>query len=713
MNQPAISRRGFLASAAATGLVLGFSYSPGHADAQDAVHINAWLVITSDNSIKVMVAFSEMGQGVFTSVPKTIAEELEADWSKIEAVRANSADQVATPLNQMFTVGSTTTQRTFDQLRQVGASARVMLEQAAAKRWGVDAGAVHAENGTVVNTATGTVLSFGELAADAAQETAPDNIALKDPSTWKILGQSTDRLDIPAKVHGTAMFGIDAKVEGLLVATLTKCSVFGGKLISVDDSPAMAVRGVKSVVKMGDAVAVVADGYWPAKKGLDALEPVWDEGDFATGSTDALLAEFAQTLAEDGAVAESTGDLDRGFQSATRTITSDYSAPYLAHATMEPMNATAHVTDDGVRIWAPVQSPGPHTLVIAQHLGIDPSKVMVQPTFLGGGFGRRYEFDIVTAAVDLSKAVGAPVKLILSREQDIAQGYYRPAAVARAKVGLDDNGKITAWDMRLACSSINARLRPAAVKDGIDGASIWGATELPYDLPNKRTDYRITRQPIPVAHWRSVGRSQNCYFVETLIDELAHSSERDPLAYRLSLLTSPDVADDVKVLEAVAKAANWGNSPEGHAQGMALCDGLGSVTGEVVELSVSDNKEITLHKITVAIDPGTVLDPRNLRAQIESAVVWGLTAAVYGKISVTEGVPDMQNFDTYEMVKLDQLPNIEVLLVPSGRPIGGVGEAGVPALAPALCNAIFAATGDRVRSLPLTDHGYSLGSAWT
>ncbi len=714
MEHLRISRRGFLASAAATGLVLGFNISTGRAAvAKEAVSLNAWLVIEPDDTIKVMVAFSEMGQGVYTSVPKTIAEELEVDWSRIEPVKANSTDQVANPLGRMLTVGSTTTQRTFDQLRQVGATARVMLEQAAAKRWGVDSGAVHAQNGTVVNEATGEVLRYGDLAVDAAKEVAPDNIPLKDPSEWKLLGVSTDRFDIPLKVRGEAEFGIDVKVEGMLVATLTKCPVFGGKLVSVDEAPAMAVRGVKSVLNMGDALAVIADGYWPAKKGLNALQPIWDLGDFATGSTDALLDEFAATLADNGAVAETTGDIDQGFKAATQVYSADYRVPYLAHATMEPMNATAHVTDEGVKIWAPVQSPGPHTQVIAKHLGIDESTVMVQPTFLGGGFGRRYEFDIVTAAVDLSKAVDAPIKLILSREQDIAQGYYRPGAVSRAKAGVDSDGRITAWDMRLACSSINSRLRPETIKNGIDGSSVWGATELPYDLPNRQTDYRITRQPIPVAHWRSVGYSQNCFFVETFLDELAHELKRDPLEYRLSLLTSPDFSDNAKVLATVAEEANWGTAPEGHGQGLALSHALGSVTGEVVELSVSEDKQITLHKITVAIDPGTVIDPRNLVAQIESAVVWGLTAVVYGKISVKNGVPESQNFYNYKMAKLNQLPDIDVHLVPSGRPIGGVGEAGVPPLAPALCNALFAATGERVRSLPLMDHGYSLGSAWT
>ncbi len=716
MNDMGLSRRAVLVGSTAvavsgliTGLTIGFVSGPAAA-AGDG-RLNTWVVVTPDDAVRILVGYSEMGQGIATSLPQVVADEMEADWSTVGIEFAPAGTEFANPVfGIQGTGGSTTTWGSWETMRTAGATARAMLEQAAARRWGVDAAAVRAENGAVVNTATGASVRFGALALDAAKETPPSAPPLKYPAAWRLIGTAMDRLDVPAKVDGSAGFGIDVRLPGMLIAAIARCAVFGGSLVSVDEAPAKAVRGVRAVVPLQDAVAVVADGWWPAKKGLDALSPVWDEGAFAEGSSEAVLEGFRAALADDGAVADAEGDLGPGFAAAAATIEADYTAPYLAHATMEPMNATAHVTADGVTVWAPTQGQGPLTFVVAGVLGVEPSRVTVHTTYLGGGFGRRFEQDFGVQAALVSKAVGAPVKLVWSREEDMRHDFYRPGAVCRMRVGLGADGLPIAWETRLACSSIFSRALPKYVKDGLDPSSVEGAVHLPYALPNRRVDYRLMPAPIPVGFWRSVGHSQNSWFTESMLDEAAHAAGRDPLAYRLALLAySPAHA---AVLAAAAEAAGWGQAPEGRFQGVALVESFKTIVAEIVELSVAADKRITLHRLTVAADPGRVVDPRNFEAQLQSAIVFGLTAAVFGRIDVDGGRVRQGNFDTYEMLTLAQLPSITVRLVPSGRAMGGAGEPGTPPIAPALTNALFAATGERLRALPLKDHGYSLAGVW-
>lgn len=709
-----LSRRGFLAgtSVAVSGLVIGFHLPAGRAlAATEPARLNSFVIVHADDTVEILVGYAEMGQGIVSSLPQTIADEMEADFAKVRTAFAPADMAFANPVfGAQATGGSTTTRGSFDVMRRAGATARDLLEQAAAAEWGVPAEEVKARQGRLVHEPSGREMTFGAVAAKAAGMMPRESYPLKEPSQWRLIGASPDRLDLPAKVRGEARFGIDVRLDGMLVATIAQAPVFGGRLRNVDPAPAMAVRGVRKVVPLENAVAVVADGYWPAKKGLDALSPEWEAGHFAGGSSEVLLATFRAALDRADATAEQEGDAEAALATAARVIEAEYRVPYLAHATMEPMNATARVSEDRAELWVPTQGQSAAQRAVAAALGIAPEKVEVHTTFLGGGFGRRSETDFSVQAALVAKAVGAPVKLIWSREEDMAHDFYRPASAARYRIGLDGNGRITAYDVAIACPSILSRLFPGAVRNGIDSQSVEGAVELPYDMPARRVRYAMTNTPVPVGFWRSVGNSQNGFFTESAIDEAAHAAGQDPLAFRLANLKgSPRHA---KVLEAVAEAANWGKAGPGRFQGIAMVESFGSVVAEVVELSLGSDREIVLHRITVAADPGLVVNPRIFDAQLQSAVVYGLTAALYGEITVKGGRVEQGNFDTYEMVHLGQLPPIETLLLPDGTSrMGGAGEVGLPPLAPALANAIFAATGERIRELPLMKHGYSLGSA--
>ena len=706
------SRRRFLQSgaAAAGGLVLGFHLPAGGRLARAAegeAAINAWLRIAPDDIITVTVAHSEMGQGVYTSLPMLVAEELEVDWTKVRAEFA-PADQVYR--NRLFgiqaTGGSTSIRSSFDHLRQAGATAREMLRRAAAEAWGVPVEACRAQAGRVVHEASGRAAGYGALAGAAAKLEPPAEVPLKKPGDWGLIGTAVARLDVPAKVDGSAGFGIDVKLPGMLIATVLASPVFGGRLKSVDETPALVVKGVRAVVPLESAVAVVAEGYWPALKGLEALAPVWDEGPHAAMSDATIRAELSAALKQDGAVAHNEGDATAALAGADRRLEAAYEVPYLAYATMEPMNATARVTDTGVEVWAPTQGQGPIQHAVAGLLGIAPAQVNVHTTFLGGGFGRRFETDFVVQAVLVSKAVGAPVKLVWSREEDMRQDFYRPAAMARLRAGLNATGEPVAWHVRLAAPSIMSRALPDYVKDGIDPSSVEGAADSPYAFANQRVEYAMRHFGVPVGFWRSVGNSQNAFFVESFLDELAHAADRDPLAYRLGLLG--DHPRHRKVLETAAQAAGWGRAaPEGRFRGIALHESFGSIAAEVAEISVAKGREIKLHRMTCAIDCGRTINPDTVVAQMESGIVYGLTAALFGRITIAAGRVQEGNFDSYPMLDLAQMPEVEVRIVESGAALGGVGEPGTPPAAPALANALFAATGKRIRSLPLSRHGFS------
>ena len=712
MTNATITRRRFLqtSAGASAGLVLGF-YLPGAGRlaqlaeaAETSPVVNSWLRIAPDNTVTILVSSSEMGQGVFTSLPMLIAEELEVDWQSIRAEMAPANPVFKNIIfNMQATGGSTTIRAHYDLLRKVGAQAREMLKQAAAQRWNVDAGQIRAEAGFMHHGEQ--QLSYGELAADAAQLSPPETVTLKDQADWRILGQSIKRLDTPLKVNGSAQFGVDVQMEGLLVGAVANCPVFGGKLKSLSgEDQALAVNGVKQVLKLENAVIVLGEGYWPATKGLRALSIEWD--DAGNGGVDSaqILAGFRQSLEqESGASARNDGDADSALQAAAKTLSAEYEAPYLAHSTMEPMNATAHVMADKAVLWLPTQATGVVPGVVGGVLGIDPANIDVHCTFLGGGFGRRFELDLPIQAALASKMAGAPVKLIWSREEDTQHDFYRPASVTRFECGLDDSGQPLALKSRIACESIFTRVFPQYVHDGIDHTSVEGIADSPYQFANFKTDYVMQDTHVPVGFWRSVGNSQNGFFMESFIDEIAHAGNIDPVELRRQLLAGKE--RHLAVLNAAVEKA--GKPAAGHHQGVAIHESFDGVVAEVVELSVTDNK-VKLHKVTTVVDAGTVINPDTIEAQMQSAIVYGLTAAFFGAITIKDGRVEQANFDTYDMLRLRHMPVVETQVLALGEKLAGIGEPGLPPIAPAVANALFKATGQRIRSLPLSRHGISL-----
>ena len=670
--------------------------------------IDVWLTIDADDQVTVAIANSEMGQGVYTSMAMLVAEELEVDWNSVHAAAAPAAPEYK---NQMFgmqaTGGSTSIRWAFEPLRRVGAGAREMLIQAAATEWGVDVSECKASNGRVMHSASNKSLGYGALVDAAAKLTAPTDITLKTPDQWRILGTPAKRLDTPFKVNGTAEFGIDVDVPGMLVATVMACPTFAGKLKSVDDAPAMAITGVKKVLPLEDAVIVVADGYWPAKKGLAALEPVWERGDNAGRNNEHFRKALTAGLANsDAPIAHEAGDATAVLETASNIVESLYEVPHLAHATMEPMNATAHVTADGATVWAPTQGPGIIQQVGAAVLQIKPEDVTVNTTFLGGGFGRKFEMDFIVQALLASKMMGAPVKLVWSREEDMRHDFYRPAAMSAFKAALGDDGYPIAWHNKIACPSIMTRVFPNLVKDGIDPQSVEGAHELPYAIANQKIQYQITETGVPVGFWRAVGNSQNAWFVQSFVDELAAKAGIDPYEYQMKLLEGHPRHQGV--LKAAVEASAWSERSKARPMGLAVHMSFGSYCAMVVELDPDVDSRLKVRHISASIDCGQALNPDTVVAQIESAIVYGLTAAYYGDIDLEDGAVTQSNFPDNPMLKLEQMPSIDVAIVNTGEAVGGIGEPGLPPLAPALTNAIFTATGNRVRRLPLVKAGYSV-----
>ena len=524
-------------------------------------------------------------------------------------------------------------------------------------------------------------------------------MSLKPPEQWRILGKPTRRLDTPAKTRGQATFGIDVQVPDLRHATLLICPVFGGKLASVNDNPALAVPGVSAVVPVDDAVIVVADGYWNARRGVMALDPQWDEGPLAEANDESIRARFLAGLEGDMAPAEVHGDAPAVIAGSASRHEAEYTAPFLAHATMEPMNATAHVRTDGADVWAPTQAQGPTQGMVAGMLGLQPEQVQVHTTFLGGGFGRRFELDFIKYAVLASQAVGSPVKLVWSREQDTQHDYYRPAAVVRLAASLGADGLPEALHTKVAAPSIFTRALPQLVKDGVDPSSVEGIIEQPYAIANHRVDYAMIDAGVPVGFWRSVGHSQNSYVREAFIDELAHAAGIDSLDYRLRMLE--DNPRHAAVLRKVAEMAEWGSSvPAGRSRGLALHESFGSIVAEVAEVS-TDNGNVQVHQVWCAVDCGTVINPDTVEAQMESGIIYGLTAALHGEINIDRGRVSQSNFPDYPMVTMAAAPRIHTHIMESTEAPGGVGEPATPPIAPAVANAVFAATGKPVRKLPI------------
>ena len=701
-----VPRRKFLqASALATaGLLIGFRL-PLEGEAPAEFKPNAFLRIAPSGRVTVIVGKSEMGQGIYTALPMIVAEELDADWNMVGVESAPVAPEYNhTVFGVQLTGGSTSVWSSYDQLRQAGAMARKMLLAAAAHAWGVNASECRAENGFVLHHGSGRRLSYGQLASRASEMPAPKEVALKDPKDFKLIGKPTRRLDTPEKVNGKAIFGIDVKVPGMLTALIARPPVFGATAKSFDARNAKAVPGVRDVVQIDAGVAVVADGFWSAKRGRNALEIVWDEGPLAGLDSQAQRKQYAELAKQPGAVARKQGDVAGALGRAAKSLEAVYVLPYLAHATMEPMNCVADVRPDGCDVWTGTQFQTGDRAAAAQVAGLKPDQVKLHTTLLGGGFGRRAVFDshFVREAVQLSKAVGAPVKVIWTREDDIRGGFYRPACYHLIGAGLDAAGKPVAWQHRIVCQSfmIGTPFEPMMVKDGVDAAAVEGAAELPYEIPNLLVDWQKAPGGVPTHFWRSVGHSHTAFVVESFLDELAQAAGKDPVALRRALLAKHPRS--LGVMELAAERAGWGKPlPAGRGRGIAVHESFGSFIAQVAEVSVSPAGVPRVHRVVCAIDCGQVVNPDTVKAQMESGIIFGLTAALKGEITFDHGRVQQRNFHDYQMLRIQETPEIEVYIVPSTEKHGGVGEPGVPPIAPAVANAIFAATGKRIRRLPI------------
>jgi isoquinoline 1-oxidoreductase beta subunit len=708
-----IDRRSFLVSVAAAGgaLTLGFGVRPaGAGDA--APELTAWIVIERDDTVTIRVARSEMGQGTLTALPMLVAEELACDWSRVrtEFPRPDENLRRNRVWGDFSTGGSRSIRNSQEPLRRAGATAREMLIAAAAAQWNVPASECRAANSVITHGPSGRTLRYGELAEAAARITPPKDVRLKDASEWRLIGKPTRRLDVADKVQGKPIYGIDARVPGMLYAAIAQCPVFKGTLKSVDDTKIAGRKGVHKVVRLKDAVAVVADRWWQAKKALDALTIEWDAGEGGEVSSASIREFLLDGLAEPTAgIGRVQGKLAEGFARAGRRVEADYAVPFLAHSTLEPQNCTAHVTGDRAEIWVPTQNGEAAMASAAYTLGIPTQNVIVHKMMLGGGFGRRgVTQDFVPPAVLIAREVGRPVKVLWSREEDTGHDYYRPVAMARMTAGLDASGMPAAWHVRMTGNSIWSTLMPVAARSGVDRQFQEGfLADMPYDIPHYLADYAIRNTHVPVGFWRCVNHTQNCFFKESFIDEMAHAAGIDPLIYRRRLIgTHRNAAKFLGVLNAAAERAGWGTPlPPGSFRGVALNEAYNTFVAAVAEVAIAADGTVRMPRIVVALDPGTVVNPLTAEMQTESAVVFGLTAAFYGEITIRDGRVEQSNVHDYRMLRLAEMPKVETVLMPSGGFWGGCGEPPVAVVAPALCNAIFAATGKRIRSLPLMNHG--------
>jgi len=687
-----LDRRDFLklGAIAGSGLLLGVRVPERSASGSAAPFApNVFLRVDPNGDVTIWLARSDMGQGVRTALPMIVADELDADWSRVRVVQADAHPD---KYGRMMTVGSTSVRGgAWMPLRRAGASAREMLVAAAAARWNVPASELTTENGRVMHAASRRSAGYGELAEEAATIPVPAQPKLKDPSQFKLIGTRTALLDTKDKATGKAVFGLDARTAGMLYATVVHPPVFGAKVSSVDDSKARAIPGVRHVVQVSQGVAVAADNTWAAFQGARALVIAWDNGSFAM-STPEISAQLARLSDGPTIEAKEAGDATAALASATTRVQAMYEAPYLAHATMEPMNCTADVRRDRCEIWAPTQNPQGTQSAAARLTGLPVDAVTVHVTNLGCGWGRRSRTDFVEDAVETSMKVGAPVQVLWSREEDMQHDFYRPAAHVRLEGAVDANGRVNALRVRVAAQGIGGGR-------GVDGPAVTGFTDLPYAIPNVHVGYARAELAVPVGFWRSVGPSQNTFVLESFLDELAHAARRDPFEFRREMLSEHPRLKHV--LEVAAERSGWGTKlPAGRARGIALLDDRGSLVVEVAEVSVEGNR-VRVHKVTCAADCGQIIHPGIAEAQLSGSIVAGLTAALYGEITIEKGRVKQANFHDYQMLRMREMPDIRVHIVTNHEEPGGVGEPAVPPLAPAVTNAIFALTGKRVRKLPI------------
>jgi isoquinoline 1-oxidoreductase subunit beta len=703
------SRRGLLKGGAAVGFTLAFhlpvraanepEQAPDTTDGKFAP--NAFIRIDHAGQTTLVMPQVEMGQGVYTAVAMILAEELDADYSKVALEHAPPNDKLySNPIFGIQVTGNSNSIRAFwKPLRQAGAAARVMLVQAAALQWQVDPASCSASNGVVTHAATGRTLAYGNLADAAGAVPAPQNPPLKDPKDFTLIGKPLKRFDTPSKVNGSAIYGIDAILPGMKFATIAACPVFGGKVGKVDDKAAKAVPGVRQVVVLDDLVAVVGDHMWAAKKGLDALNITWNEGPNAKISSADIWEDLRAASKKDGVVAKSVGDIVKGLAQGER-FDGEYELPFLAHATMEPMNCVVQATPDSCEIWIGTQVITRVQQAAAEAAGLPIEKVTVHNHLLGGGFGRRLEPDMAASAVRIAKHVDGPLKVVWTREEDIQHDIYRPVYRDVISATLSD-GKIAAWKYRISGSSIMARWAPSIFLNGIDIDAVDSAVDMPYDIPNRQIEYVRAEPPaVPTGFWRGVGPNNNVFATECFMDELARKAGKDPVEFRRSMLNgNPRLK---AALELVAEKSGWGEPlPPRAGRGVSVQPSFGSFIATVVEAEVDDHGEVRLRRVTSAVDTGIAVNPDTIVAQLQGGLIFGLTAALFGEITIEKGRVQQSNFNDYRMLRIDEVPKIEVHVIKSGEDPGGIGETGVTAGPPALRNAIYAATGIALRRLPI------------
>jgi len=724
-----LSRRHFIltAATAAGGFMIGIGAAPGRASAATvtaqpwnddnayaANEIDAWIAIDPDDSILIRYQRSEMGQGSMTAVPMMIAEELQCDWSKvrIEYASPNRNLRENKVYGPMFSAGSRSVRGSQKLVQQVGASARERLIAAAAARWNVPASECSAAQSLVTHTASGRTLRYGELAADAAKVALAKEPAIKTPAEFTFIPRPMPRVDVVRKTDGSAKFGIDAQVPGMVFAAITACPVPGGKLKSVDDSVLSGAPGIVQVVKLDNAVAVVAtDTFWRAKRALSRLQPDWDVGAAGSVNSEQLSKEYRAALNEPMLTARNDGDVNQAMSGATKTSEAIYETPYLSHSPMEPMNATVHLQPDRLDVWVGTQAADEALEAAAKASGLKPEQVYVHNAFVGGGFGRRDASDEVKQAIAIAKAVNRPVKLVWTREEDTRQDKFRPHAVVGFKAAAGTDGMPIAWSMRVVTSSIYASVGRLFPANKVEPQAVNGLVNNGYNVPNTRVEAVIRNTHLPVWFWRAPGVNQHVFAIESFLDEIAHASHLDPYQMRRKLLAGKP--DWLRVLDTAAEKGDWGKPlPPGSGRGIAICEDDDCLCAQIAEATVKPSGEVKVNRVTVALDPRYMVNPLTIAEQAEGSVIFGLSAALYGKITIKDGAAVQGNFDTYRMVRLAEAPKIDVHIVPSGGKVwGGIAEVATGPISAAVANAIFAATGKRLRSLPISDHDLSESAA--